>query len=219
MTKRFERPATIAFVGAEGEQGLALDGLFVAGEQGAPGAGGVVAPPHPLYGGSMESPVVTELADALFGSGASSLRFNWRGVGASAGEARGELEHADADYGAALAYLAETVAGPLTACGYSFGAVAALRVGTNDPRVARLVLVAPPPALLDVAALAAFEGDVFVAVGEQDALAPAGELEAITGTLDRACFVPIPGTDHFFLRGLAELGRSAAAWLGDASVR
>jgi len=213
VTKRIERPATIGFAGAEGEAGLALDGLFVGGEQGPAGAGGVVAPPHPLYGGSMESPVVTELADALFRAGASSLRFNWRGVGASAGEPSGEPQHALGDYRAALAHLRDSVEGPLVACGYSFGAIAALLAGGADARVRRLLLVAPPPAMLDRGALEAFPGDVFIAVGERDALADARELGALAESLDRAHFVAIPDTDHFFLQGLALLGRSAGAWL------
>ncbi|HKX46761.1 MAG TPA: hypothetical protein VJP77_08665, partial [Planctomycetota bacterium] len=75
MARAFERPAIIPLLDDRGE-GLALEGLFVPIEPGTRG-GAVIAAPHPLMGGSMESPVVTELAHACQRSGRGSLRFNW----------------------------------------------------------------------------------------------------------------------------------------------
>ena len=80
MPKREERSVAIPL----GSSPLALEGLYLAGEDGDAG-GAVIAPPHPLYGGSMESPVVGEVAHACARAGLATLRFNWRGVGASAG--------------------------------------------------------------------------------------------------------------------------------------
>jgi alpha/beta superfamily hydrolase len=162
----------------------------------------------------MQSPVVNEIAWACQKAGIASLRFDWRGVGASAGEPSGSASDADEDYGAALLHLEETVNGELLACGYSFGAAAALRAGPGHPRVTRLVLVSPPPALLDPNALARFAGRVFLATGEADAIAPARELEALAARARRARFLVIPECDHFFAAGLAELGRELSAWLG-----
>ena len=102
-----------------GEADLALEGIYLSGSQ-DDGRGALVAPPHPLYGGSMDSPVVNEVAYACERCGIASLRFNWRGVGASAGTPSGETAHAEADYGAALAHLGETVPGAIIGCGYSF---------------------------------------------------------------------------------------------------
>lgn len=211
VARSFERPAAIALRGCDAE-GLALEGLFVPGPQPACD-GAVIAPPHPSYGGSMESPVVTELAHACAKAGAASLRFNWRGVGASAGETTGDPAAAEADYASALDFVEESVPGALVACGYSFGAAAALWASRERPRVRRLLLVAPPPALLDREALLAFPGRVWLAAGERDGLAPPAELERLAAELRDGRFVCIPETDHFFLRGLAELSRSAAAWL------
>jgi len=193
---------------------LALDGAFLGAVGASAADGAVIAPPHPLYGGSMQSPVVNEIAYACQKAGIASLRFDWRGVGASAGEPSGSASDADQDYGAALAHLEETVNGELLACGYSFGAAAALRAGAAHPRVTRLVLVSPPPGLLDPAALARFAGRVWIATGEADAIAPARELEALAARARRARFVVIPECDHFFVAGLAELGRELTAWLG-----
>ena len=78
-TRQEERMVTIAL-----PEGGSLEGIFIAG---APGSsqGAVIAPPHPLYGGSIESPVLNEIAYACTKAGIANLRFNWRGVGASTG--------------------------------------------------------------------------------------------------------------------------------------
>jgi alpha/beta superfamily hydrolase len=213
MTPRsFERPATIALSGREGERGLALDGLFVPVSEEARG-GAVIAPPHPLYGGSMDNPVVTELAHACNKAGFASLRFNWRGVGGSGGELSGAAEDGRSDYRAALDFIQETVAGPIVACGYSFGAASALSASCDDPRVLRLLLVAPPLSLLDVAALEAFSRPVLIAVGAEDSLACAADLEELSRELKRGTFVSLPETDHFFQNSTAALGKVAADWL------
>jgi alpha/beta superfamily hydrolase len=197
---------------AIGDGTLALEGIYLAGD--APDAGGaVIAAPHPLYGGSMESPVVDEIAYACQRAGLASLCFNWRGVGASAGEPSGEAAEADADYAAAALHLAETVSGPLVAAGYSFGAAAAVRVGARHPRVQRLLLVSPPPSLLAAEALAGFRGAVLMLTGEHDAIAPARDLEDLAASLPRATFRLVPDADHFFMAGLREIARAVGDWL------
>jgi len=157
---------------------------------------------------------VNEIAYACRKAGIASLRFDWRGVGASAGEPSGSARDADEDTAAALAHLEETVSGELLACGYSFGAAAALRAGAGHPRVTRLVLVSPPPGLLDPEALARFPGRVLVVTGEADAVAPAGQLAALAARARHSRMRVIPDCEHFFVEGLAELGRELSAWLG-----
>src|SRR4029453_961058 len=49
------------------------------------GAGLVLCHPHPLYGGDMDNPVVGRAAEGAQGPGGATLRFNFRGVGASGG--------------------------------------------------------------------------------------------------------------------------------------
>jgi alpha/beta superfamily hydrolase len=214
MARREEKGTTIPWLGEAGEQGEVLDGLFVAGL--TPSSGGaLVAPPHPLYGGSMGSPVVSELAWACQKAGMASLRFDWRGVGASTGAASGELEDGVRDFAAALLHLGRSVAGPLVACGYSFGAASAARAIAGQPRVTRVVLVAPPPALLALDALREGDRQVLLIGGEHDALAPAERLEAIAGELPRARFARVPEADHFFAAGLARLGGLVTDWLAE----
>ena len=207
MSRQEDKPIAIPLPGGE----LALEGIYQLGSDGVGGA--VIAPPHPLYGGSMDSPVVSELCWACQRAGLATVRFNWRGVGASAGVSSGSEADADADYAAALAYLADSVSGPLVAAGYSFGAAAAVRSSAAGARVERLLLVAPPPGMLDAQRLAGFDGEALALVGEADDLAPAAELEPLFGAEGRQ-LQRVRGADHFFGAGLSELGRRAAGWLG-----
>jgi alpha/beta superfamily hydrolase len=210
MARLEEKATVIALPGSD----LVLEGIFIRGADAeAPGA--VIAPPHPLYGGSMSSPVVGEAAFACQRAGYATLRFEWRGVGASAGMPSGETADADADYGAALAHLADTAAGPLLAAGYSFGAAAALRCGARHPRVRRMILVAPPVAMLEAAALASFRGSMLVLTGEHDGYAPPDALREALSPAPRCTLEVIARADHFFQDGLADISRIAAKWLGD----
>ncbi|HEU4431177.1 MAG TPA: alpha/beta family hydrolase [Myxococcota bacterium] len=198
---------------ALGEHGESLEGTFLAGSAGDD-RGAVIAPPHPLYGGSMESPVVSEVAFSCHRAGIATLRFNWRGVGASAGEPSGAAEIADDDYGAALAHLAETVPGALLACGYSFGSAAAVHAAERSPRVRRLVLVAPPPALIAPERITALRARTLVITGDRDGFV---SIPALSGAFAQSANVTLrvlPGVDHFFMDGLAALGREVSEWLG-----
>ena len=208
MARSFERPATIAVPGGD----LVLEGLHVPAPDGVGGA--VLAPPHPLYGGSMDSPVVTELAHACEKAGLESLRFNWRGVGASRGEVTGDFDEAVADYAASLDWVEDTVEGPIVAGGYSFGAATAIRSVVGRPRVRRLLLVAPPPAMLDGSVLASFAGRVDVIVGDRDDFAPLAEITPLVEGLEQGRLQVIPETDHFFMTGLGQVGKLASGFLG-----
>ena len=215
----FERPATIALPETPGlPSGSSLDGLWLpeAGEGGPRGAA-VVAAPHPQMGGSMDSPVATELAMASSDLGFVSLRFNWRGMGASAGTTSGTVEDADTDYRAALAFMEESVEGPIIGCGYSWGALAAARVCIDSPRIQKLILVAPPPAMLDGAALASRRLPLLVIAGDSDEYVPVEELRAVLDGVDESQLVVLDGADHFFMDGLAGIGQSAKLWLESRS--
>ena len=191
------------------DAGLVLDGVWQRGE----GRAAVVAPPHPEYGGSLDNPVVNEIAHALYRHAYASLRFNWRGVGGSQGQATGNAAAAEADYAAALDHVARTLDVPITAAGYSFGAATALRVGLRDARVRRLVLVAPPVAMIEGLSMESLAVPLCVVAGELDRYAPPDRLAAWVEPLPRTELRVIPGADHFFSRsGLAELAAAVFDW-------
>ncbi len=102
----------------------------------------VVCHPHPLHGGTLDNKVVYTVARALEQLGAPAIRFNFRGVGASAGsygEGRGET----ADALAVIAYgRRRWPDAALWLAGFSFGAAVAVRAAAEGgPR--RLIGVAP----------------------------------------------------------------------------
>jgi hypothetical protein len=207
--RAFERSVTIALPDDPTlAPGSALEGLWLParGEQIARG-GALVAPPHPQMGGSMESPVATELGIATSDQGFASLRFNWRGIGGSAGLPSGETETADADYRAALEFVEESVEGSIVACGYSWGALTAARAAIDQRRIQRLVMVSPPAAMLDADALKAFGKPILVIAGDRDEYVPLANLEALLSGVERAQLAVLEGVDHFFMAGLADVGR------------
>jgi len=108
-----------------------------------PRGGAVICHPHPLFGGAMSNKVVYSLASSAQKAGLCTLRFNFRGVGRSAGlhdEGRGETQD--------VQFLAESLrallpGGKLLLAGFSFGAFVALKAAA-EVRPDALVSIAPP---------------------------------------------------------------------------
>jgi alpha/beta superfamily hydrolase len=161
----------------------------------------------------MDSPVTTEIALAASDAGYAALRFNYRGVAGSAGTPSGEAEDADVDYRAALDFMQDSVDGAILACGYSWGALAASRIAVVSPRVRKLVLVAPPPAMLDAVALADWNRPILVIAGDQDNFVPIDELNEKLDPIKDVELVVLAGVDHFFMAGLVDVGRQTRRWL------
>ena len=151
---------------------------------------------------------------ARFFTGAALAVLLFLGIGASAGQPSGSSEDALEDYNAALDFLEDSVSPPLVAAGYSFGAATAV-VAAERTTVRRLVLVAPPPSMLERSQIDEFKGKVFIAVGDGDTLASASELEAIANDLDQVQFELLDQTDHYFTAGpgLKLLQKSLSSWL------
>jgi len=124
---------------------LTLEGVATVPDGKGPFAGVVVCHPHPLYGGEMNNNVVVPICLALAQASIASLRFNFRGVGASQGKfADGVGEKQDAV--AAISYLSTLEAvdkEKIGLCGYSFGGAVSLEVAPADERVKALALVSP----------------------------------------------------------------------------
>jgi alpha/beta superfamily hydrolase len=130
----------------------------------------VLCHPHPLHGGSLDNKVVQTLARSLVQLGYTSVRFNFRGIGASQGqwdEGRGEIDDALA------VVAAHRVAGlPLVLGGFSFGAYVASQAAArlaDGAQAERLVLVGP--AVVNFAT-AVVPKDTLVVHGELDEVVP-----------------------------------------------
>jgi hypothetical protein len=171
----------------------------------------VVCHPHPLFGGTMDNKVVTTVARALQETGIPTLRFNFRGVGASAGAFdHGVGETADAD--AVASRGAELWPGrTLVLAGFSFGGYVALRLAQQ--RVLRhLITVAPAIQLIDASSMAA-PGSMavprcpwLVVQGDaDDVVDPAAVINWVNGLDPKPQLVVLPGVGHFFHGRLHEL--------------
>jgi alpha/beta superfamily hydrolase len=137
---------------------------------GEPRAAVVFAHSHPQQGGTMHSKAVYQSAKALARIGCAVLRFNFRGVGLSAGSFDAGLGEVD-DYRAGLDYMAGRFPGlPLWAAGISFGAWIALPAGALDPRVTVLIGVSAPVDRYDLTALETSTKPKFFVHGEMDEL-------------------------------------------------
>jgi len=159
----------------------------------------IVAHPHPLHGGTLANTIVFRTARALRAAGLATLRFNFRGVGASEGEFHGERGEED-DAKACLVELARRHPGvPLWAAGYSFGARTVCGLAARDASIERLVLVAMPVAYYDCDCVAAIEQPGLLLFGSDDGFGTAGELARRFPSLPSGLEVDeIEGADHFF---------------------
>lgn len=172
----------------------------------APTAIVVIAHPLPTHGGSMRNPLMAALARAAAEQGWYALRFNFRGVGRSAGEwSGGRDEHED------LAAAVEHARGlapalPLGVVGFSFGSAMVLRWlergGHPDAYVLLGVALRSPGG--EPRALPAVPPAAFIVNGERDEFATPHELRE---RLPHATVVEVPDTDHFFTGKRDELAR------------
>ena len=119
-----------------------------------PVAAAVVCHPHPRGGGTMNNNVVYRLGKALVDGGVATLRFNFRGVGASTGSYADGLGEED-DARDALDFLrARHPRLPLWMAGFSFGARVGLSVGARDARVEKVLGVGLALKMFDYGLLA-----------------------------------------------------------------
>ena len=180
---------------------LQLEGLIAVPVGATPARGALICHPHPQYGGSMYNNVVEAALEAMWQLGMATLRFNFRGVGASGGEyggGAGEVEDAKAAMRFLLAR--EGVAGQGAAMlGYSFGAAVAMRAGAELAEVDTIVAIALPIVMGDFSAAGQSGKRIVLIAGDRDDYCPAHALEALARRLGSAAILKlIPGADHFF---------------------
>jgi alpha/beta superfamily hydrolase len=216
-------PTITDLVGPAGPLEALLDAPDPARARAAgPRAAVVFGHPHPQFGGTMHTKGVFQGAKGLMRIGCAVLRFNFRGVGRSAGTFdQGEGEQAD--FRAALDYLAARYPGTkLWAAGFSFGAWVALEVGAQDDRVSALIGIAPPVATSISGQAYTFERTLdstkpkFFVQGEADEVCPLEGMWTFYGKLKEPKeLVVIDSANHLFEGQAAEVGEALEDLLGD----
>ena len=184
------------------------------------GAAMVICHPHPLHGGTLDNKVVHTLARAARDAGLRAIRFNFRGVGASAGvhdDGRGEVDDLLAIVDACRL---QSPGRELVLAGFSFGAwvaaAGALRLaGVGVPPVA-LLLVAPPVQYPGFELLDHFPVPVCVVQGDDDDVVDPDDVAAWCGSRHPSIACTRMPTGHFFHGALPALKDDVAGWLAAA---
>jgi len=164
----------------------------------------VVCHPHPLFGGTMDNKVVTTVARALHELGFPTIRFNFRGVGASDGEFdQGVGETVDADTVASWG-AARWPGRTLVIAGFSFGGYIALRLA-QQRQAQHLITIAPAVERLGSATVVPRCPWLVVQGDADDVVNPASVIDWVNGLDPRPRLVVLPGVGHFFHGRLREL--------------
>lgn len=169
-------------------------------------SGVVICHPHSLMGGSMHNNVVETLQEVYSAANYTTLRFNFRGVGASTGfydEGRGERE----DIYAVCHYLRENGITKLFLAGYSFGAWVGSKVleESGNPFTGS-IFVSPPVEYFDFKWDNLNDKINFIICGDQDQFCALSILEQMAQKINSP-FEIIEGADHFYMGKEKELAR------------
>jgi alpha/beta superfamily hydrolase len=184
--------------------------------KGEPKGVGLVCHPHPLGGGTIHNKVVFRAAAGLLDAGLVTLRFNFRGVGASTG-VHSEIEGGKQDLRDVLDFLSAEYSGqPITLAGFSFGSRVGMEIGIDDYRVVRLISIGTPvDKYEDYDFLLKVGKPILFIHGDHDEF---GALENVRRLVDEvskntdAELMVMEDSGHFFDDHLAELRETVRDW-------
>lgn len=173
----------------------------------------VVCHPHPQQQGTMSNKVVTTVARAFAELRADAVRFNFRGVGKSAGAYGGGVGERD-DALAVVDWCRERWPHrPLYLGGFSFGAAVAASVAARVAP-AGLVTVAPPLDRLRASFVAPTCSWLLVHGEADDVVPPGPVLEWAAALPSPPKIVLLPGVGHFFHGSLTALNEAVKQAFG-----
>ncbi len=183
---------------------------------GEPRAVAVFGHPHPMHGGTMHTKALYQAAKAMPRIGVAALRFNFRGVGRSAGTFDSGAGEKD-DFRAGLSF-AETRFPdlPVWSAGMSFGSWIAMTVGAEDARVSLLLAIAPPVDRYDFDALKTCTLPKFIVHGESDELISIKEIRKFYAQIPEPKeLVTIEDANHLFEGKTSLVGEAVEDLLAD----
>lgn len=174
---------------------------------------GLVCHPHPLGQGTMHNKVVFRAAAGLVDAGLTTLRFNFRGVGASTG-VHNEIEGGVEDVSDALNYLLENYPDEdVTLAGFSFGSRTGMQVGMSEEKVKRLISIGTPvEKYRDFDFLVEVKKPILFLHGDKDEYCSVQSLRSITDRIPHAEVIIFENCGHFFDEHLNELRDAVREW-------
>jgi alpha/beta superfamily hydrolase len=195
------------------DDGFTLEAELATAPDGAERCGMVLCHPHPQYGGTMRSIVVSALFDALPPLGVTCLRFNFRGVEGSQGSYDdGNLERVDVEAAVAEIERRLAPAAPLVLAGWSFGGDMALSV--RQPRVAAWLAIAPPLRFAhDLDGLGADPRPKLLVLGQHDEVKDPAEVRDVAQHWASTEIQVVGGASHFFVGRTDRLVELAADYV------
>ncbi|MBA2621658.1 MAG: alpha/beta fold hydrolase [Acidobacteria bacterium] len=175
----------------------------------------LVCHPHPLGGGTMHNKVVYRAAAGLLEAGLVTLRFNFRGVGASSGahdEGNGEKQ----DVRDALRFLTENYSNQaITLAGFSFGSRVADEVVLDDERVVRIISIGTPVNKYDFSFLKECRKPILFVHGDADEFGALDDLKSLVAQVAENTdtkLVVFENCGHFFDNHLPQLKDAIRDW-------
>ncbi|MGQ0543417.1 MAG: alpha/beta hydrolase [Blastocatellia bacterium] len=178
---------------------------------------GLVCHPHPLGGGTMHNKVVFRAAAGLVDAGLVTLRFNFRGVGASTG-VHSEISGGIEDVQTALDFLASEYPGEdITLAGFSFGSRTGMAVGIEDQRVSRLISIGTPVDKYgDYEFLLNVRKPILFVHGDSDEFGSVENIRSLyeeVAKVTDAELIVFESCGHFFDEHLNELREAVSEWV------
>lgn len=197
-------------------RGITPDGLMELGSASGVRAAVVVGHPHPQLGGTMHTKAVYQSAKALARIGCAVLRFNFRGVGLSAGSYDQGIGEQD-DFLAAVDFMSVHYPdAPIWAAGMSFGSWVGMTAGARDTRVSLLIGVAMPLSRFDFSSIRDSTKPKFFVHGARDEITSVGDVRAFYAqAVEPKELAVIDDADHVFDGRVGEVGDALEELLAD----
>ena len=172
----------------------------------------VICHPHPLFGGTLHNKVVFRAAKGLERANVATLRFNFRGAGASQGKHdQGVGEQRDVE--AALKWLMGRHPGvKVLLGGFSFGSWVSTLVGCNRPDVEAMFLIGAPINNYDLGYLRGCSKPLLFIQGSEDEHGDADKLGVVAEQCSDAELIVVTGADHFFKNQIEVVEQTLREW-------
>ncbi len=197
---------------------IILEGLL---EEGRIGRNVIVSHPHPLYGGNMQNNVVEAVRQKFAGLGWETLRFNFRGTGASGGKpAQGQKDALDLI--AISEFIKARSAGRIDFAAYSYGAWATMEAIRMGLRPDSLILISPPLDFISFEGLELPAAPALIIAGDKDDYCSPQSLKNWLSSRPKTMPVileSLSGVDHFYWGAERELCAKLTSFLKTQVLR